>query len=123
MSRATAACLIVLAAAPLQASQPISTSLMECGAIFDELADIAARRGRSAADIEKADKAAWAFREAALIEAEREGRAAEALDPVGVAMAKKWDGRFTDVLRLGENKDWIDYCNALGKDRGVLPIE
>jgi hypothetical protein len=121
---ALAGVMLMTMATPGHARQAISVSLVECGAIFDELAQVAHRRGRDLADVWQAEDTAERFRAFAITEARREGvRDVQAhINDTIPVMAQKWTGRFASILLLTENKDWIDYCGALGKDRGVLPL-
>ena len=120
--------IIVLALAPAGAAQnvqPISVSMIECGAVYDEVAEAGARRGRSEDQIETVSRTASVFREAAIAQAGAEGVA----DPQAHLLAhaerlrKKWQGRSSRITLVRENRDWIDYCRALGKDRGLLPLK
>lgn len=108
--------------AEAQNRQPISTSLVECAAIFGELATVGELRGRDASDVSQARDAAARFSEAALVQARNEGqRDPKAhLTPIHVEKERNWDGRFANPLKLSDNKDWIDYCRSLGRDRGLL---
>jgi hypothetical protein len=112
----------VTSVAVAQQRQPISTSLVECAAIYGEVADIGERRGKDAGEVASARNAAVRFSEAALVQAEAEGHGTPEihLSPIYAQMESKWDGRFANPLRLSENTDWIDYCRALGRDKGVL---
>ena len=104
--------------------QPISVSLVECGAIFDEVADLGDRKGRKASDVDKLRRTASLFRDEAAAQAQAEGIADTGGHVIthSTAMADKWQGRFGSVMLFAENKDWIDYCEALGTDRGLLPL-
>ncbi|MSU88184.1 hypothetical protein GE300_00965 [Rhodobacteraceae bacterium 2CG4] len=116
-------CALILApAAAAQNRQPISTSMVECAAIYGEMAGVAERRRRDAADIRLIRDGAARFAEAAADQARAEGHAdAQAhLSPVYAGMARKWDGRLANPLHLFENRNWINYCRALGRDRGIL---
>jgi len=105
-----------------QGRQPISTSLVECAAIYAELATLAERRGRDETDIGHATDMSVRFAEAALRQAGGEGRSDPQahLSTIFSEMERKWNGRFSNPMKLSENKDWIDYCRALGRDRGIL---
>jgi hypothetical protein len=111
-------------AAPAQDSQPISTSLVECGAILAHVALSMADKGRPAADIGRAEAAMTAFVDEALVQASHEGVAdpRRHIETLGVEMAAKWDDRFADLAKLSENMEWLDYCTALGESRNILPI-
>ena len=103
------------------ASQPISTSLAECSVIFTELAEVAERRNKPKDDISAVIRSATVFERAAFDQAKREGRP----DPYDHVLSdlnrltKKWHGRFGKITLVQENKDWIDYCRSLGKNRGL----
>jgi len=104
--------------------QPISVSLVECGSIFDELAILGEQKGRTGKDVAKMRRAATIFRDEAAVQAGREGIADTSGHVIDTAakMDEKWQGRFSQVFKFNENKDWITYCEALGRDRGLLPI-
>ena len=72
-----------------------------------------------------AARGAEAFRAAAVKEAQREGVAEPEVHVTTWLETHrgKWDGRLQKLTLLTENKDWIDYCRALGRDRGVLPLK
>ena len=117
--------ILAVTSAPAPARQAISISLLECGEIFDHMADSAETRGsRPAKDIVAMRKAGERFRYAATAEAKHEGKD----DPSAFIaksrpdLTKKWQGRFAKPTLLSENIEWVKYCGALGKDRGVLPI-
>ena len=114
--------LTVCGAVSAQGRQPISTSMVECAAIYGELARIAERRGRDRADIRHATDMSVRFAEAALRQAASEGKsgAQDHLSTVFSETEQKWSGRFSNPMKLSDNKDWIDYCRALGRDRGIL---
>ncbi|MDQ2089417.1 hypothetical protein [Marimonas arenosa] len=127
LARKAGAALVVLpaliaGAVMAQNRQPISTSLAECAVIHEELVSVARRRGKPEGEVEKLVDDAVLFRTAAWSEARREGRH----DPKahvaaqGTRLGEKWQGQFGNIFRLRKNKDWIDYCHALGKSRGVL---
>jgi len=120
--------LVVLAicfagAAQAQNRQAISTSLTECSMIYAELAALGARKGKDGATVNAMQATSTVFLVHARAQAEAEGRP----DPYAAIrseqdrLQEKWDGRFRSFLRLGENKDWIDYCRALGQSRGITP--
>ncbi|MEM7524280.1 MAG: hypothetical protein AAF360_11075, partial [Pseudomonadota bacterium] len=73
----------------------------------------------------KAAEISVAFRTEAVAEASRENVA----DPqahVGDWLARheaKWSAQIRDPARLSDTKDWIDYCQALGRDRSVAGID
>lgn len=125
--RASVLMALTLALVPLgdraEARQAISVSLTECSAIFGEMTGFTSA-GSTPERREKAARMSAAMHSAALREARREGIA----DPDAhvahwfARLQDKWDGRFQDITLIGENKDWIDYCRSLGKDRGVLPL-
>ena len=107
------------------ARQAISVSLVECGEIFDNMADsVEARGSRPVSDIARMRKAGVRFRDAARTEATREGRSDPAtfVAQTRPELNEKWQGRFAKMSLLTENMEWVKYCGALGKDRGVLPI-
>ncbi len=83
---------------------------------------MAERRGREETDVRHAADMAVRFAEAARHEAdaERQGGSEPHLSAIFSEMEQKWDGRFSNPMKLSENKDWIDYCRALGRDRGIL---
>lgn len=106
-----------------QARQPISESLVDCGILssFTALHEPMRReseKGRFLARISEA------FYAAAEREAEEEGR----LDPVGYVQgtraqkAESWKARGLGFGVTGEFRDWLGYCQSLGKDRDVLPM-
>lgn len=117
----TALAFCIAGAAQAQNRQPISTSLTECSVIFTELADLGTRRGKDQAMTDAALVSASLFIVEARAQAGREGVS----EPYGHVQAEqarlteKWSGRFSSLRLLGENKDWIDYCRALGKSRGL----
>ncbi len=108
-------------AAQAQNRQPISTSLAECSVIFTELAELGSRRGKDDDTVNAALVSASLFVVEAREQADLEGHT----DPYRHIhseqdrLTEKWDGRFSSLLRLSENKDWIDYCRALGENRGI----
>ncbi|MDJ1008593.1 MAG: hypothetical protein QNJ13_12300 [Paracoccaceae bacterium] len=112
---------LVLAAAPAAAGQPISESLAECAVIYEKSADIFADRGRhdhSETLLTSRD----AFRAEAVMVGESEGRddPVEYVLAVERAKAEKW-GHLT-LLKLAMNqdfRDWADYCRSLGRHRGL----
>ncbi len=89
--------------------------------IFSELAELATRRGKDSQDVNAALVSASLFTVEARTQAEREGEN----DPYAhiheeqIRLSEKWEGRFGSLVLLRKNKDWIDYCRALGKDRGL----
>ncbi len=107
-----------------QNRQPISTSLAECSAIYGAAAEIGARRGRETAEVRRALAASDRFLDAAVVEARQEGIAAPADHVARLCgeMSGKWSGRLSSASHFLENRDWLDYCDALGRDRGVLPL-
>lgn len=111
----------VAGAAHAQNRQAISISLTECSVIFSGLADLGLRRNKPQSEIREISATATAFREEALSQAQQEGQP----DPQNYVLiqtdrlADKWLGRFGKIGLLQENKDWIDYCRALGKSRKI----
>ncbi len=107
--------------AQAQNRQPISISLLECHVIYEEIGNLSAARNRGT-DRDLVQGAARAFLEAAHVQASDEGhtdtRAWAGEHYPG--LHEKWDGRFSELLTFAENKDWIDYCKALGRSRGVI---
>jgi len=104
-----------------QGKQAISTSLSECSVIFVELAEVGLRRNKPQDSVEKISATASAFFKEAILQAQREGRAAPK-DYVAAEyhrLLDKWQGRFGKITYLSENKDWVDYCRALGKSRKI----
>ncbi len=105
--------------------QPISTSLAECAVIYTEIAGLRPARRRSPEKQELMYAGADLFAEEAVRQASAEGIA----DPeahvrdLRADLATKWSGRMSSLLKLRENVDWIEYCAALGEDRGLLPLE
>ena len=91
---------------------------------MSELAAMAEARGRDRSSVDQADMAAGRFYEAAIDHARAEGVG----DPEAhVALLcrplnEKWQGRFSSVWKFRDNRDWLDYCAALGRDRGILPV-
>ena len=122
---AAIAMLAVASAAAAQNVQPISVSLVECASIFDELATLGEQKGRSGKDVAKMRRAATIFRDEGAAQAESEGIADAGAHVIATTaeMDEKWQGRFGKVFLFHENKEWISYCEALGRDRGLLPIE
>ncbi|QGX99954.1 hypothetical protein EI983_17435 [Roseovarius faecimaris] len=115
-------CLALLALGGMaQASQPISTSLTECNVIFSELAVIGEARGKSQDEIAAITRSATVFLDAAFAQAKHEGQpdAYEHVRSDLHRLTDKWDGRFSRITLLNENMEWIKYCRALGKDRGL----
>ncbi|MEL7465926.1 MAG: hypothetical protein AAFN79_17780 [Pseudomonadota bacterium] len=107
-------------AAPTDARQPISVSLAECSAIYGEMSGFTSA-GSTPERKAKAAALSVAFRDEAVAEATRE-KVADPQAHVGDWLARheaKWSAQIRDVTRLSETKDWIDYCKALGRDRGV----
>lgn len=108
-------------AAHAQNRQPISKSLTECSVIFTELAELGTRRNKDQTTIDAALASAALF----VVEARSQATQENVPDPYKYVQSEqtrlleKWDGRFGRPLLLNENKDWIDYCRALGKDRGL----
>ncbi|MEM6932461.1 MAG: hypothetical protein AAF526_02635 [Pseudomonadota bacterium] len=107
-----------------EARQPISVSLAECAVIYEELGRSETRKRGVTERSRKAENATEVFLTAAEEQAEAEGRA----DPAGFVSGwvpkhrAKWDDAFGSVLKFSENMEWVEYCGALGKDRGLLPI-
>jgi adenylosuccinate lyase len=94
--------------------------MVECAAIFAAVARLGERHGRDATEIVAALKAEADFRASATDQAKAEGRDDI---PAGLRaeMDAKWDDRVSSLLHLGETSDWIGYCRALGRERGILP--
>lgn len=118
--------LLGLATVPVQAQnvQPISTSLAECAVIHHEIAGLRSARRRGAEKEALLREGVRLFREEAVRQAAAEGVAdpeahVAALEP---DLAAKWSGRMSSLLKLRENYDWIEYCRALGEDRGIVPL-
>lgn len=113
---------LVLVGGIARAGQPISVSLVECSAIFNEAAHATGPRSTEARR-RQAARASASFREAALREARRErlDRPQAHVEAWDRRLRIKWHGRFARVSLLRENLDWIKYCRSLGRHRGVLP--
>ncbi len=117
----TALALSFAGAAQAQNRQSISTSLTECSVIFSELAEIGAKREKD----EKTVNAALVSASLFLVKAREQARFEGDLTPYSTIQSEqerlttKWDGRFSSLWLLNENKDWIEYCRALGRDRGL----
>ncbi len=107
-----------------QNSQPISTSLAECSAIFGEVARMGANRGRDRAETARLDMSADLFFDNAIIQAGAEGfeDPDSRVEQTYTAMVEKWSGQFSSLWNLRKNLDWINYCRALGEDCGFLPL-
>ncbi|WP_137703128.1 hypothetical protein [Marimonas lutisalis] len=106
-----------------QNRQPISTSLTECAVIYEEIATEGARRGAmSRPEIPELQENAQRFRVEALAQARREGRRdpKSHLEEETTRLTSKWDGRFANLLEIRNNADWLDYCRALGRSRGIV---
>lgn len=109
-----------LLAAPAAARQAISVSLAECAVIYEEMSYFS---GPSATEERRRLTAnlSWRFAETSVDEAAREG----VVDPATHTARwmerhrGEWRGRLHDLSQFEENRDWLDYCRALGRDRGI----
>jgi len=89
--------------------------------IFSELAALGARKGKNGSTVNAMQVTSALFLVHARSQAQAEGQSNpySAIQYEQGRLQEKWDGRFSSILRLGENKDWIDYCTALGQSRGI----
>ena len=111
-------------AASAHARQPISVSLAECSSIYGEMTTFTSA-GSTPERRAEAAKISAAFRVEAVAEAKRE-KVADPQAHVADWLARhetKWAAQMRDPARLSDTKDWIDYCRALGRNRGVAGID
>jgi|GEM_PF-3535443 len=115
-----AACLATMGALPVQAAQPISRSMAECHVILHMTADIGERKGKPEA-VAEMRATADRFAVAAVDHATREGQGeAEAhISAIVEEVTPKWDARWANLAEMQDTLDCIDYCRALGRDRGI----
>ncbi|WP_281972563.1 hypothetical protein [Ruegeria faecimaris] len=108
-------------AADAQNRQPLSTSLTECSVIFTEQAELRARRNKDQTTTDAVLASAALFVVEARDQAAMEGikNPYKHIQSAQVRLSETWHVRFGNLALLNENKDWIDYCRALGKDRGL----
>ncbi len=101
--------------------QPYSTSMVECGVILQNLADLGRRGNKDPDLIAQMDATAANFLVAAPKQARKEGVSEPGAHVTALRkeMTGKWDGRFSSIRHFQENIDWIDYCNAFAKAQGV----
>jgi hypothetical protein len=105
------------------AQQALSKSMVECAVIYEEIVILGRSKGRKEQEITRFRDGSASFLKAAGAQARAENQP----DPgkyilqLQNALQEKWSGRFSSVLTVTENKDWIDYCKAFGRERGLLP--
>lgn len=123
--------ILLTAGAPAwaQNKQPISKSLAECSVIFKVMGITAGQKAKPQEQLDKFQKGSDVFLETAYKEASQEGQPENYIDGELPGLNEKWDKRWisgSDLEILGympENIEWTKYCAALGKDRGILPIQ
>jgi len=121
-ARALAVTLCLAGAA--EAGQPISESLVECSAIYDNAAgQMSERRAENAGRLLQAGRA---YFDAAIKAAALEGRD----DPRAyaraqyVAKCEKWgDMGLIDMVVREDVTEWFAYCRKLGVARGLQPLK
>lgn len=108
-------------AAPVAAQQAMSRSMVECSVIYTEVAAFSTA-DRHADRRAEARGFARAFAEAALVRAGAEGQPvpADYVEAQQRALQEKWAGRFASVMKFGENREWLSYCNAFGRSQGLF---
>lgn len=107
-------------AVPAQTVQPISKSMVECHVISTMMLDT--RRAQSSPVMQvKLQQMADAFIKASVVEARAEGRTSETYvaDTI-LEVTPRWQAQFGSLLKLPDTLDWVDYCRALGLDRGII---
>ena len=112
--------MVILAATPVQAGQPISESLVDCGTLFD----LSNRAFPERRETEKGASLAHAsdqFLTAAREQARAEGRASPERyveDMIGTK-EENWDGKGLSYVFSQDFRDWIQYCRSLSDHLGV----
>ncbi|MCF1708081.1 hypothetical protein L0V05_04530 [Tabrizicola sp. J26] len=103
---------------------PLWALLAECSAVFEAVGQADGYAGTTEQQRSDAAFVAASF----LTEAEKEAAAAGQADPkADVAsimgyLRERWSNRSEKLLALPSNMKWIDYCGALGRQRGILPL-
>ncbi len=110
----------LLPAAPVEASQPYSESLLDCAALHT----IVNRRNPGRAETEKG-QALLAYAEALVTEAMRQAKGEGHEDPAGYVKAMlvqkigHWDGKSDVYFLTGDFLEWVRYCHKFGEHLGV----
>ncbi|TNF15697.1 MAG: hypothetical protein EP320_03685 [Rhodobacteraceae bacterium] len=109
---------VVLVTLPFTAqAQLLSQSMAQCSGLFHAMSTFMSDPARA----EKLDKAAIAWRAAAVSQAQGEGH----IDPAGyVARYQResyedWRGRGKLSAFSEDFRDWAKYCNSLAKSKGL----
>ena len=105
------------------ARQPISESLVDCGILssFTALHEPSRRQSEKGRFLARISDAFYAA-------AERQAAEEGQLDPAGYVQgtrsqkAASWRSKGLGYGVTGEFRDWLGYCQSLGKDRDVLPL-
>ena len=103
------------------AQQALSKSMIECSVIYTEVAALGQRKGRDEDEISRTRKRALAFLNAALQQAEDEGEAdlQNYITETHAELTDKWTDRLSSIVKLRDNKDWLDYCRSFARARGL----
>lgn len=111
---------MVLISNPVAASQPISTSLADCAAIYINIGLIAEDRG-NAERHKKAEEWTKDFYILGYEQSDSEGikHPEDHFDALVKERLNKWISQFSNPLKLQDTKDWIDYCKSLGESSGM----
>lgn len=97
--------------------------MAECSVVYGEFAQTADQiTDVSAENMEIIRSRSDAFEVAAVQQAAREGHVAarQHIDEEIARLEKKWDGRFLNILKMMGSYEWMDYCEAFGRDRNIL---
>ncbi|QJF50631.1 hypothetical protein [Roseobacter ponti] len=113
-------CLAVVAlsaAAPLSAGQPLSESMVQCGALYTVAAGWVDRDGTREKLLDAAE--AWAV--SAEARAATEGRSDPAgyVDAMWPVKCSAWSQKHRAYVFTGDFRDWMSYCRALAKHENV----
>lgn len=108
---------VLSSAAPLSAGQPISESMVQCGALYSVAAGWVDQDGTRDKLMDAAE--AWAV--SAEARAATEGRS----DPAGYVESlwpvkcSAWSAKHRAYVFTGDFRDWMSYCRALAKHENV----
>ncbi|MFK7839882.1 MAG: hypothetical protein AB8B83_06070 [Bdellovibrionales bacterium] len=127
-------CLIILlcfVSFDAYAAQPISVSLAECSVIYGVTSITAEEKGKPEEQINAMRRMSEVFEDASYEQAEAEGQSdgKAFIESRMQGLVDKWHERWLSddhvkaLSLMKENMEWVGYCGALGKDRGLLPLK
>ena len=105
--------------------KPVSVSLSECSAMYILLEEIGQTREKDRETLNRLEKGANSFLNAAYEQAQKEGRddPRKFINENVKKFIPHWNKKMATSNSLNETKDLMQYCRALGTQKKILPLQ